>query len=381
VIVPCPNCNTRFYLAEENLGREARMLQCSRCRHIFPAPATQQRADGSGKRAAAAEAGRELSFDDPEWPELGPKPIVDDSEEKYVLGADDELRGPLSAAAGREGRGRSTGEGAPSAAARRPRSTPKALDGHDDMLPSRRAEEIADLREEGVHEVEEHEKGREESASRHGWGGAASLSLDFGDADEAEMGSADEAPPGEEAPMKQPRRSFGPIYSFLAVVVGAYLVLTRSLLAEPELADRLAARLPVVGNSLAADRLLARKVALVDVAGTFQRTRDGREVFLVTGNALNSAPRVLRTVEIEAVLLDVEGRELARGTAGANSLLSRRLVPDLTLREVEILRRVEPFRPQPLRPGESAPFAIVFSQPPPGAATYECRVVAVQRAG
>ncbi len=384
VIIQCPHCNTRFRLAEERLGGEPRMLQCSRCRHIFPSPATQRRSEPRTAKKTRLEADLALSFDDADRAELEGKRhlAIESPHEEYVLGAEAEPAPPLPGTAAAGGRETPSAESLAEAAADSPGAQPRGRRKREQGLAAAAASAGATGSEVSAHGSFGEEEAPAEPAFSHRREPAATLSLDFEEIDDADLeDSAEEAPAPEETPMTPPRRPLGPMYVFLAAVVSAYFALYRSFLAQPELADRLAARLPVVGHSLAADRLLARKVALIDVAGSFHRTRDGKEVFLVTGSALNTAARPLRSVEIEAVLLDSGGQEVLRETAAANSLLSRRLVPDLTLREVEILRRVEPSPPRLLGPGESAPFAILFPQPPARAAAYECRVLAVQRAG
>ena len=178
------------------------------------------------------------------------------------------------------------------------------------------------------------------------------------------------------------RRSRGwalPVIMFFSVVVAGYFLLARELISDRAFAEDFVARLPMVGSSLAADRLLFRKVALSDLQGSFVRVKQGKDVFVLSGTALNTASRPLRNIRIESTLLDGSGQPLQQETITCGGMDARRLLQGLSLREVEMLGKVEPSRKFHLEPGETTGFAIVFTNPPTGAVDFTARVASAQR--
>ena len=165
---------------------------------------------------------------------------------------------------------------------------------------------------------------------------------------------------------------------FLLMVVSAYAVVTRALFASPALCDRLIGRLPLVGTG-GDDRLLTRKVALSDVVGSYQRIKDGKQVFVISGKALNTAPVALHGVQIAGTLYDPSGRTLDQKTISCGNVISAKVLKDLTPQEVSILQKLSPPKRFMIEPGESSTFVIVFMEPPHDAAEFSTRVVAAQR--
>ena len=81
--------------------------------------------------------------------------------------------------------------------------------------------------------------------------------------------------------------------------------------------------MPLVGT-LGDDRLLTRKVALSEVTGSYQRIKDGKEVFVISGKALNTAPVALHGVQIAGKLFDNDGQ---RARSEGHLLRQRRSRP------------------------------------------------------
>lgn len=179
-------------------------------------------------------------------------------------------------------------------------------------------------------------------------------------------------------PEETERSGVTAILIFLAIVLAAYGVLTRALFASPALCDRLVGRLPLIGR-LSDDRLLIRKVALSDVAGNYQRIKDGKEVFVITGKALNTAPVALQAVQIVGKVYDTGGQLLDQKVIYCGNVVSAKVLKDLTPRELSILQKLSPPKRFMIEPGESSTFVIVFMDPPRQAVEFSTQVLAVQR--
>ena len=191
----------------------------------------------------------------------------------------------------------------------------------------------------------------------------------------------------EEAP-KRPRRArtppprerahIVPLFVFLALVAAGYGMLTSALFANPALSDKLVGRIPLIGT-LGDERLLVRKVALSDVVGSYQRIKDGKEVFVITGKALNTAPVALQGVQIAGKLFDNTGGSLDQKVISCGNVISTKVLKDLTPQEVSILQKLNPPKKFVIEPGESSTFVIVFMDPPRQAVEFTTQVVAAQR--
>jgi len=167
---------------------------------------------------------------------------------------------------------------------------------------------------------------------------------------------------------------------FLAIVVVAYALLWRTLVAEPALADRWLGNVPVVG-ALATERLLAREIRLHDLAGRYDRIRHGRgdEVFIISGNAMSLATEPLHSVRIRGRALDGEGNVLDQKAIYCGNAVSAAILNDLTPREVSVLQKIQPPARFTIAPGDTKSFLIVFMDPPPGIAAFTAEVVGARR--
>jgi predicted Zn finger-like uncharacterized protein len=326
VIVQCPYCATSYQLDPARLTGKNPMLKCSRCHHVFAAPTSKKKgtAPSSARRAdRAADENLKLPFDEATWKdEAEPSPSTDlkisEPEEGFTLGVDekpDDLALPETPAE-------------EEAAAMAPDA------------PASPQDEAPEPEEETELEAEE----QEEAVQR---------------------------------PRRQGTSTVTPILIFLALVLAAYGLLTRALFASPRLCDKLVGRLPLIGR-LGDDRLLTRKVALSDVVGSYQRIKDGKDVFVITGKALNTAPLALRSVQIAGRLYDAGGQALDEKVIYCGNVISAKVLKDLTPRELSILQKLSPPKRFMIEPGESSTFVIVFMDPPPAAAEFSAQVVAAQ---
>ena len=174
------------------------------------------------------------------------------------------------------------------------------------------------------------------------------------------------------------RSDVKPILIFLFLVVAGYAVFTRALFASPAWCDRLVGRLPLIGT-LGSERLLVRKVALSDVVGTYQRIKEGKEVFVITGKAVNTASVALYGIQITGKLYDSGNRPLEQKTIYCGNVISTKVIKELTSRELSIVQGVNPPSRFTVEPGGTSTFVIVFMEPPRDAVEFSAQVVAVQR--
>jgi hypothetical protein len=165
---------------------------------------------------------------------------------------------------------------------------------------------------------------------------------------------------------------------FILLVIASYGLLTLSLMRKPEIADRWLASLPLAALSLG-DPSLARAVVLDQVVGSYQQIRGGKEVFVVSGQALNASREALRAVQVTGSLHGADGRLLAEKTIYCGNVISTRVLKDLSRREVSIIQDLSPPAQFALQSGEASTFVIVFMDPPPEQVEFRVRVSGAQR--
>lgn len=317
MIIECPHCGTRFRLDAGQLGDGSSMLKCARCLRVFPPPSPSS---SPRRRAQPAAADDNLSFtfdDDDEWqaPELTEQDVSKDALPLNIALPEQPMREPPRQ--------------------RRPR-------------PQQMSAEQPSLR---------FDSGGEEPAD---------------DAPSAAGARETDAARAADAPRGTGGVSVRSVFIFLAVVVGAYGALTWSLLDDPDWAGKLTQTLPVIGPSLK-ERSAADTVALIDVQGRYERTKDGKAVFVITGRAVNHSAQSLRGVQIRAVLYDGSTHRLDEQVTDCGNPLEAR-IRELSAHQVSILRGIRPPPDFRVQPGSQCPFISIFLDVPNGAATFSTEV-------
>jgi predicted Zn finger-like uncharacterized protein len=318
MIIECPHCLTRFRLDPAQLTDSRSMLKCARCRHVFPAPGRTPPARPRPKPAAREDQNLSFTFDDDdEWraPELAPEDVP---EEEFLLNVPDGDADP-----------------APTPPARPPRPAP----------PRPRREAVDLVRDDDDD--------------------------DF--ADEAAAADDDEDPP-----MRQRGGiSLRSVFVFLVLVVSAYGALTWTLLDDPDWAGRLTRTLPVIGKEVR-ERTVGQEIALIDVEGRYERTKEGKLVFLITGKAVNHSAESLRGVQIVSKLYDTGQRPLDEQVIACGNPMEAK-IGDLSIHQVAILRGIKPPPDFGLQPGGQCPFVAIFLEVPSTVGTYSTEVSRAQR--
>jgi len=366
VIVQCPYCASRYRVEATRLAAPDAKLRCSRCQHVFPAPATDKRSAGTSPRAEKSAATRPerpppataesltLPFEQASWKDEGdgenearvePVLTVPDTDEEYTLGTDGETE---SLTIDDEDEVPRLEEPPPVVPAPLPPAAPIAAVAVDPapLTEPPPAPVVVSEAEPFVIDT-----GRQVRPGRK--------------AREPVMADSD-------------RGKMVAILWFVGAVTLGYAVLTAALFANPGLADQWFGNVPWIG-SLRDDRALTRKITLSDVVGTYQRIKDGKDVFVISGKAMNTAPVPLQGVQIVGRLFDDEGRGMAEKVIHCGNVISTRVLKDLTPRELSVLQKLNPPSRFTIEPGASSTFVIVFMDPPKAAVSFSAQVVAAHR--
>jgi predicted Zn finger-like uncharacterized protein len=322
MVIACPNCLTRFQLDATRLPTPRPQLRCSRCQHTFPGPwstGRPRRTRNTGSDQSEESGTPSFSFgDDDDW-QTDPAATFLETDEQFSLDVED------------------TGAAAP------PRPNPEPASVSPPVAPPTST--------------------------------AQPPSLSWDDTEAEEEPTPVVTPPLEKGPM---RISLRPVLILLVIVVAVYAVLARTLYANPDWANGLISRVPVVGAGLN-NQLLNDQVDLLKIEGSYQRTKEGRTFFLVTGQALNTSAVSLTQVQVVARLMDHNGTVLQEKPTCCGSSVPVSVLRDLSLHAMEIIPHLKPSDRSVIHPGERSPFVIVFTDIPKPIAEFTAEVVAAQR--
>jgi len=125
----------------------------------------------------------------------------------------------------------------------------------------------------------------------------------------------------------------------------------------------------------------AMLVALHDVHADYQKVKGGQTALLISGTAENVGGAPLHAVLLAVDLLDDSGKQIASAAAYCGTGLSLKMVGEMTPREIEFLERLDPQKNFAVQPSQSAPFLLVFIEPPRKVANLRIQVakaIAVQ---
>jgi predicted Zn finger-like uncharacterized protein len=191
----------------------------------------------------------------------------------------------------------------------------------------------------------------------------------------AERGDDEE---GEERPAAT--ISLKPLFVFLLLVVTGYAVFARALYANPKWAADLVGEIPMVG-AVPLERSLDSSVALIELLGRHERTKDGGLVFIVTGKAVNRSGSRLRSVQVRTTLFDGGGNVVGRQVTFCGNTVRTDLIRNLTVSQVAILAGLKPPQSFSVQPSGTCPFVGIFTHAPGALASFSTEVAAVQRHG
>ena len=130
---------------------------------------------------------------------------------------------------------------------------------------------------------------------------------------------------------------------------------------------RILGQAPQIGDYFARPVVPAMLVTLHDVRSEYYTLKGGHVALVISGNAQNVGERALHLVEIDANLIGDGARPLASQSVYCGNELSATMLGEMTPREIEFSQGLSPQKAFALEPDASAPFLMVFIDPPAGA--------------
>ena len=108
-------------------------------------------------------------------------------------------------------------------------------------------------------------------------------------------------------------------------------------------------------------------VTLHDVHSEYHTLKGGHVGLVITGSAQNVGTLPLHLVQIDADLIGAGPRPLASQSVACGNQLSSTMLAEMTPREIQFSQGLSPPKAFAMDPSGSAPFLMVFIDPPAGA--------------
>ncbi|SRR5579885_199575 len=182
---------------------------------------------------------------------------------------------------------------------------------------------------------------------------------------------------------RTPEHSAAWFLGLFAVIVIFFAAASLFVHIEPAPVARTLSELPRVGSEFQRPLVPAMLVALHDVHADYDQIKGGQTALLISGTAENVGGNPLHAVLLAVDLLDEGGRQIASGAAFCGNGLTAKMVGEMTPREIDFLQRLDPQKNFVIDPSHTAPFLLVFIDPPRKIANLRIQVakaVAVQKA-
>jgi Protein of unknown function (DUF3426) len=159
--------------------------------------------------------------------------------------------------------------------------------------------------------------------------------------------------------------------AFLFVAI-AFLGASAIICDEPAASARILSGAPRIGEYFARPIVPAMLVALHDVRSQYYSLKGGHVALVITGTAQNVGGRPLHLVGIDADLIGAGANPVAHQSVYCGNELSSTMLGEMTPREIEFSQGLSPQKAFTIEPSASAPFLMVFIDPPGGA--YKFRI-------
>ncbi|HLX04297.1 MAG TPA: zinc-ribbon domain-containing protein [Candidatus Binatus sp.] len=181
-----------------------------------------------------------------------------------------------------------------------------------------------------------------------------------------QLGQADDDDTAEEASPGPTHASgvFLALFFFVAIV---FLGASALICDEPVASARILSGAPRIGDYFARPIVPAMLVTLHDVHSEYYALKGGHVALLITGAAQNVGNRPLHLVAIDADLIGAGASPLSSLSVYCGNELSPTMLGEMTPREIEFSQGLSPQKTFTIEPSASAPFLMVFIDPPTGA--------------
>lgn len=176
------------------------------------------------------------------------------------------------------------------------------------------------------------------------------------------------------SPYLDQRASILPFVTLFSLLVIAFSFLTVISHADPQAPKRVLKNIPLLGATVLKNNHLKEGILIKSLGTGNQSIQGNREVFLITGVALNQNPVVVREVQLTGKVYNEEGKEIERQTIWVGNTISPKILRGMTLEDIPQLQDLKPLKSFEIPPGDSIPFTMVFLKSAKNANAFTCEV-------
>jgi predicted Zn finger-like uncharacterized protein len=169
-----------------------------------------------------------------------------------------------------------------------------------------------------------------------------------------------------------------PYFSLFALLILLFSLATAFQYAYPGVLDRWMKKVPLIGAAIARNDRLKEGVALQSLRGSHQVIQGNREIFVVTGVAMNQNPVVIREVRIGGETYGSDEKPIEQQEMWIGNAISAKIIRGMTAQDILDLQRLKPLKTFEIPPGDSVPFTIVFLKPAKAVKKYTATVLAAE---
>lgn len=347
MLVRCPKCRTTYKVSDEVLKGSTPAFRCSRCKHTFELEAHSD-VDGStvveapsAATQAAAQKDEELSL--PFEPKAAEAGAPESDKTSSVEGHADETVTDARPDTGRD---------------QWSMNDPGRGDDHAFVMP------------ESDHPIEP--------------GKVLDTPKDFPDEDPFFPNPLDDDETTDSnnilamSSYIDQRASIRPFMTLFGLLVIGFTLVTVISYAHPQASEKVIKQIPLVGSSVLKNEHLKEGIVIQSLRSDYQTIQGNREVFLITGVAINQNPVVVREIRLSGTAYSDAGKELERQTIWLGNTISPKIIRGMTSEDIPPLQSLKPLRSFEIPPGDSIPFTIVFMKSVKSAKEFSCEVLAAE---
>jgi predicted Zn finger-like uncharacterized protein len=172
--------------------------------------------------------------------------------------------------------------------------------------------------------------------------------------------------------------STGPYLTLLGLLVIFFFLATAYLEAHPKVTENVVRQIPLIGPSVVRNGYLKNGVLLKSLRADYQSIQGNREVLVVSGEAVNQNPVVIREVRVVGRLYNQGGKGVEQQVIWVGNALSPKIIRGMSTQDIVDLQRLPPLKSFAVPPGDSISFAIVFLRPTKEVKDFSCEVLAAE---
>jgi hypothetical protein len=169
-----------------------------------------------------------------------------------------------------------------------------------------------------------------------------------------------------------------PYLTLFGLLIIFFFLATAYLEAHPKVTENVVRQIPLIGPSVVRNSYLKNGVLLKSLRADYQSIQGNRQVLVVSGEAVNQNPVVIREVRVVGQLYNQSGKAVEQQVIWVGNALSPKIIRGMSAQDIVDLQRLKPLKSFEVPPGDSISFAIVFLRPMKEVKDFSCDVLSAE---